>query len=165
MEYLNQMANKQQFQGPSLLLHFLIYLFVAVICSMVIGFFPEAFAGRYYLNTGIEAYSPAILVTAITLGYLLNRKLGHSAALWVWVAGLVWLTCGIYEESRFWHNTLHSNRLSYILDNFFGPTSKFGGEECLGEFLFTTPAAATLGYSSGAVFGLRSYRKTERHVG
>jgi hypothetical protein len=165
MESFNQMVNKQRFQVSSLIWLFLFHLFVAVICSMVIGFFPEAFAGRYYLNTGLEPYSPAILVTAITLGYLLNRKLGHSAAIWVWVAGLVWLTYGIYDESRFWHNTLHSSRLSFILDDFFGPTSKCGGNECLGEFLFTTPAAATLGYSLGAVFGLRSYRKTERHVG
>ena len=159
------MVNKQRFQVSSLLLLFLFHLFVAVICSMVIGFFPEAFAGRYYLNTGIEAYSPVILVTATTLGYLLNRKLGHSAAQWVWVAGLVWLAFGINDESRFWHNSLYSSRLSFILDNFFGSTTKCSGTECLCEFLFTTPAAATLGYSLGAVLGLRSHRKTERHVG
>jgi hypothetical protein len=146
--------------------HFLLGLFlqgaVAILGSMLIGFFPEALISRYYYNSGFEAYSPAILATAIVLGYFVNRRLGHSPALWVWVVGLVWLAYGAYDESKLWYTTGAISRMSFIVDNFFGPTSKCSGSECLGELFSTTPFAATVGYSMGAAFGLRSYRKADK---
>jgi hypothetical protein len=146
-------------------LYFLLGLFlqavVAVLGSMLIGILPEAFTGRYYYNSGLEAYSPAILAVAIILGYLATRKYGHSPAMWVWIIGLAWLAFGVYEESSYWHMGLAPSRLDFIASNFFGSTRRCSDTECLGEFFFTTPFAATVGYSLGAGFGLRSYRKTE----
>jgi hypothetical protein len=145
--------------------YFLLGLFlqgvVAILGSMFIGFLPEVFASRYYYNSGFEAYSPAILATAVILGYLVSRRLGHSPAMWVWTVGLVWLAYGAYEESSYWHQGLAISRLDYIAANFFGPTRRCSPTECLGEFFFTTPFAATVGYSLGAAFGLRYYRKTQ----
>ncbi len=135
---------------------------VAVMGSMLIGFLPEALIGRYYYNSGFEAYSPAIFVTAIMLGYLVARSLGHSPAMWVWIIGLLGLAYGAYSESSQWYKGLAHSRLDYIAANFFGPTSKCSDTECLNELVFTTPFAATVGYSVGAAFGVRSYRKTQR---
>jgi hypothetical protein len=145
--------------------HFLVGLFlqavVAIFGSMFLGFLPEVFASRYYYNSAFEAYSPAILTTAVIFGYFVSRRFGHSPAPWVWTV-LVWLAYGAYEESSYWYNSLAASRLAYIADHFFGPTRKCSSSECLGEFFFTTPFAATVGYSLGAAFGLRSYRKTQQ---
>jgi hypothetical protein len=131
---------------------------------MVIGFLPEAFISRYYYNSGFEAYSPAIFATAIMLGYLVTRLLGHSPAMWVWIVGLVWLAYGAYDGSRQWYMGLAHSRLDYIVANFFGPSSKCSDTECLDELFVTTPFAATVGYSLGAPFGLRSYRNFQRTI-
>jgi hypothetical protein len=137
---------------------------LAVVGSMLIGFLPEAFISRYYYNSGFEAYSPAIFATAIMLGYLVTRslghssaimrKLGHSSAMWVWIVGLVWLVYGAYDESSQWYKGVAHSRLDYIVANFFGPTSKCSETECLNELFFTTPFTATIGYSLGAAIGL-----------
>lgn len=146
--------------------HFLPGLFlqgvVAILGSMFIGFLPELLASRYYYNSGFEAYSPAILATAVILGYLVSRRLGHSPAMWVWIVGLVWLAYGAREQSSYWYKGLATSRVDYIAANFFGSARKCSDTECLGEFFFTTPFAATVGYSLGAAFGLRSYRKTQQ---
>ena len=146
--------------------HFLgglsLQFFLAVVGSMSIGFLPEALISRYYYNSGVEAYSPAISVTAIMLGYLVARKLGHSPATWVWIGGLAWLLYGAYSESSQWNRGAAHSRLDYVVANFFGPTSKCSATECLNELFCTTPFAATVGYSLGAAFGLRSFRKTQR---
>jgi hypothetical protein len=141
---------------------FLLHTVVAVFGSMLIGIGPEAFVSKYYYNTGIEPYSPAILTTALVLGYFVNRKLGNRAAQWVWVSGLLWLLFGAYDESRYWANSFAASRLSYVMDNFFGPTLKCSGSECFCEVLFTTVFSATVGYSAAAAFGLRSHRKRQQ---
>jgi hypothetical protein len=127
---------------------------IAVLGSMLIGIGPEAAIGRYYYNTYIEPYSPAILLVSMVLGYSVNRKMGNRAAQWVWVPGVLWLLIGVYDTSRYpWG----SSRLQYVVDNLFSPATKCGDSECLGEVLFTTVFAATVGYSIAAVVGLRSY--------
>lgn len=138
---------------------FALHTVVAVVGSMLIGFGPEALVSRYYYNTVIEPYSPAILLTALVLGYLVNRILGDRAAQWVWVPGLLWLLFGAYDESKYWANSFALSRLSYVMDNFFGPTLKCSGSECFAEVLFTTVFSATVGYSVAAAFGLRSHQK------
>jgi hypothetical protein len=140
---------------PSLFLHSAVSTFV----SMIIGFLPEAFIGHLYYNTGLEAYSPMILVVAGCLGFWLNQKLGHSAACWVWILGIAWLTYGAHSESAYWFNSGYSSRMRYVMDNFFGGTVACSGSECLGELLFTTPCAASIVYSLAAAGGLKSHRK------
>jgi hypothetical protein len=129
---------------------------VSVLGSIAIGFLPEAFVGRMYYNTGLEAYSPLILVVAGCLGYGLNKRLGHSAARWIWVLGVAWLAYGAFEESTYWYNSGAATRMQYVLDNFFSRTSVCSASECLGEFFFTTPCAVSIVYSAAAAVGLRS---------
>lgn len=122
---------------------------------MLIGVGPEAAISRYYYNTYMEPYSPAILLISLVLGYFVNRKMGSRAAQWVWVPGLLWLLFGIYETGKYpWG----ASRLQYVVDNLFSPTAKCNGSECIGEVLFTTVFSATVGYSIAARFGLRSYK-------
>ena len=162
MEPVDGKSFSQSLRGSHFLLGLFLQAVVAILGSMLIGILPEAFISRYYSDSGFEAYSPAISATAIVIGYLATRKFGHSPAIWVWTIGLAWLAFGAYEESSYWYKGLASSRLDYIAANFFGPTRRCSDTECLGEFFFTTPFAATVGYSLGAVFGLRSYRKTEQ---
>ena len=139
----------------SLFRHFAISTFV----SMIIGFLPEAFIGRLYYNTGLEAYSPMILVVAGCLGFRVNRKLGQSAACWVWILGIAWLAYGAHSETAYWFNSGYSSRMQDVMATFFGGTIACSRSECLGELLFTTPCAASIVYSLAAAWGLKSYRK------
>jgi len=132
-----------------------LHTLIAVLGSMLIGIGPEAALSRYYYNTGLEPYSPAILFVSVVLGYCVNRKMGNRAARWVWVPGLLWLLFGMYDTGKY---AFGSSRLQYVVDNLFGSTTKCSGTECIGEVLFTTVFVATVGYSVAAVFGLRSYK-------
>jgi hypothetical protein len=132
---------------------------VAILGSMLIGFLPEAFIGRSYYNTGLEPYSPMILLVAGCLGYWRNKKLGQSAACWIWIIGVAWLLYGAFEESVYWHNSGYSSRMQYVSNNFFSRTSVCSGSECLGELIFTTPCAVSIVYSVAAAIGLKSHRR------
>ena len=142
----------------------LAHYFVGVLGAMIIGFFPEAFVSRMYYNTGIEPYSPMIAATAFLLGYFVaGRILNGRAATFVWIIGLAWMVFGIYDETRYWSASWspEKTRWGYALANFFGPTVKCSGSECLAELLFTTPFTASITYSIGAY--LRRLRKTSRY--
>src|ERR1700733_8725683 len=139
---------------PSLAIHFLL----AVLGSIAIGFLPEALLGRAYHNTGLEPYSPMILVAAGCLGYRVNKKVGQSSAHWIWVIGIAWLTYGAFEESSYWATTNAPSRMQYVMDNFFGRTAACSASECLEEFLFTTPCAISIVYSIAAAVGLKSHK-------
>src|ERR1700743_3214419 len=132
---------------------------IAVLGSIAIGFLPEALVGRSYYNTGLEPYSPMILVVAACLGYWGNKRAGRSSDCWIWVIGVAWLAFGVVEESSYWATSSSPSRMQYIVNNFFGRTSLCSSGECLDEFLFTTPFAISIVYSVAAVFGLKSYRK------
>jgi hypothetical protein len=136
-----------------------IHFVLAVVGSMAIGFLPEAFVGHLYYNTGLDPYSPMILVAAGCLGYWVNKKVGHASARWIWVIGVIWLAYGASEESAYWATTSAPSRMQYVMDNFFGRTSACSSSECLAEFFFTTPCAVSIVYSIVAVFGLKSYRR------
>jgi len=144
----------------SLLAHY----FVAVAGSLIVGFLPEAFVSPMYYNTGLEPYSPMIAATAIVLGYFAaNRILDGRAATFVWIIGLAWIVFGIYDETKYWSATWSPEKThwAYALANFFGPTVKCSGSECLAELLYTTPFTASVTYSVGAY--LRKWR-TRRSV-
>ena len=139
--------------GPGLFVHYM----VAVVGSFIIGFFPEAILGSS--SSILGSYSPFLLLTAGCLGFLLNRKLGHTAASWIWPFGVAWLVFGAYGDSTYWYNSGSSSRMRYVLDNFFGSGHTCEASECLGVFFFTTPCAMSIIYSVTAAFGLRSFRK------
>jgi hypothetical protein len=79
------------------------HYFIAVVGAMIIGFVPEALLSPLYYNT--------------------------RAARWIWVLGLLWLTFGIFDETKFWSPSWSSekSRTGYAFAQFFGPSSKCGG--------------------------------------
>jgi hypothetical protein len=128
---------------------------------MAIGFLPEASIGHLYYNTGLEPYSPMILVIAGCLGYWVNKIVGHASARWIWISGIAWLAYGALDESTYWYNSPgYTSRMQFVIDDFFGRTSTCSSGECLAEFFFTTPCAISIVYSVTAVFGLRAYKRS-----
>jgi hypothetical protein len=130
-----------------------IHFLVAVLGGMFIGFLPEALVGRFYYNTGLGPYSPAIACSALLLGYFIAyRVLGGRSASWAWLAGVLWLLVGIWDITRFWSASWspEKTRWGYMLANLFGPSLKCSGTECLYELFYTTPFAASVMYSIGA---------------
>lgn len=126
---------------------------VAAAGGMFVGFLPEALISQLYYNTGIEAYSPIIAISAFLLGYFVSfRILSLRAATWTWVLGLVWLAVGVRGLSSGWGASWSPEKtpLGYVLANLFGPTLKCSGSDCLYEIVFTTPFAASITYSIGA---------------
>ena len=129
---------------------------------MVIGFIPEGILSRLYHNTGLEPFAPAIAVTALLLGYFFSHRVFHGcAARWTWSIGVLWLAFGIFDESKFWSASWSPEKTywQYALANFFGPSSKCGGSECLAEVLFTMPFVASVMYSVGAYLRARREEK------
>jgi hypothetical protein len=150
-------------QGLNFWRAFLLHTLVATVGSFAIGFFPEVGVGGFYHDTRLEPYSPAIFAVAIFLGFVINIKIGQKAALLAWVIPATWLVCGMYDESKYWYNDPTAvSRWQYISDNFFGPTVKCSGSECLAELFYTTPCAASIAYSIGSALGYVVYRRKEK---
>lgn len=144
--------------------HLTLHFLLATGGGMLIGFCPEALIGKLYYNTGIEAYSPAIALTAFLLGYLVSfRLLSPRTATWTWVVGALWLLVGIQELTIGWNASWspERSRWSYAVANLFGSTLRCSGSECLDELLFTTPFAASVMYSIGAYLRERRLKSAE----
>ena len=157
-------VNKMLAVWPVLLaLHFVL----AAVGGMLIGFFPEALIGKLYYNTGIEAYSPAIAVSALLLGYFVSyRVLSSRAAMWTWVVGALWLLFGIQEIAIGWNANWSPERTrwAYAFANLFGSSVRCSGSECLDELLFTTPFAASVTYSIGVYLRERHLKRPELQI-
>lgn len=70
-----------------------VHFVVAVGAGMLIGWGPELLFDRYYLNTGVQAFSPAIAFTALVLAFVVGPKIkGGRGATFVWAPTLV--RCG-----------------------------------------------------------------------
>ena len=139
--------------------------FVGVGGSFVIGSLLDAWFGRFYHNTGLEPYSPAIAVTAFALGYFLSsRVLSGRAAEFVWILGLLWMSLGIYGTLEYWSPNWspEKTRWSYVLANLFSPTTKCSDTDCFSELLFTTPLMASVAYSIGAYMRAHGQRGERR---
>jgi hypothetical protein len=131
-----------------LVAHFL----VAVAGSVFVGFVPEYFLSRFYYNTGIEAYSPAIAVSAFLVGYYVSFRLKNMRnAAWTWVVGILWLTFGAIRLTSSWGpSSSGMSAWAYVAANLFGPARGCGPPECFYEIIFTTPCTASVMYSVGA---------------
>ena len=135
---------------------------VAVGGAMIIGLLPEAYLSRFYYNTDLNPYSPAIALAALVLGYLVSVRIRKGqAATFVWVVGLLWLAFGMYDSTRNWSASWspEKTRWAYIVANFLGPTYACSGSECLNELFFTTPFTASIAYSIGAYIRRRQGRR------
>ena len=60
---------------------------VGVGISVLVGFLPEVFLSRYYVDTRLEAFAPAIAITGLVLGLVLVPDLG-TAKEQVWLGFL-----------------------------------------------------------------------------
>jgi len=155
---MNLMSDKIWTYPLRLVAHY----FVAVFGGMIVGFFPELWLGHLYRYTPIEPFTPAIAFTALLLGYFLSYRLDrvHLAG-WTWILGLVWLLYGAHELTSSWSASWSNDRsaLDYARRELFGLQRFCGDTECLYQFVFTTPFAASLMYSVGGF--LKSLREAQ----
>jgi hypothetical protein len=126
---------------------------LGVGASVIIGFVPEAWLARFYVDTVIEPFGPVTAATAFILGLAFSGHLKNGqGASFAWVFGLIWLGVGFHNVRGAW-NPQWSNSPSswdYAIANLFGPTSACQNSECLNEFLVTMPFTASVTYSIGA---------------
>jgi hypothetical protein len=144
----------------SLIAHY----FIAVVGAMIIGFVPEALLSPLYYDTRLEPFAPAIAFTALLLGYFVSYRVFRAhAARWIWVLGLLWLTFGMFDETKFWSPSWSSekSRAGYALAQFFGPSSKSGASEGLLEVFYTMPFVASVMYSVGSYVRKRKAHQIE----
>lgn len=117
--------------------------FVAVVGSMLIGFFLP----------------PAVAFVAFLLGGFVSTRIRNGqAATFVWAVGALWLSYGMYDSMSGWNASWspEKTRWSYMLAQLFGQCSD---TECLGELFVTTPFAASVTYSIGAYIAKRQAKR------
>jgi len=131
---------------------------IAVTGGFILGIVPEISLERASEGVGLgnfaPAYSPVFPIIGFLLGYFISSRVpGGKVATWTWAIGLAWLIFGMYwEDIRFWNASWSpdSTRLGSALGNFFGPTRRCGGTECLAEVVYTIPFIASVMYSIGS---------------
>ena len=130
-------------------------LISALAGGLLLGAFPYRTAGNvlFWLLTLAIGYS---------LGLFVNRDLRRVVPCFVWVCGLTWLALGINSSVRGydprWYQgcTATQNAVNAF---FVAESSKCGGgESTLYSVLFTMPALTSIGYSIGALIGLKKKR-------
>ena len=168
---------KALYRLPGAILFLTIHLPLALFASPIIGTVCIAFVGyRFPEFLGIRSevgqrllgdipYSPIIWGSGIMLGFLVNRKTRSTSACWVGVVGILLLVLSIgyfhkgYESSVYAKTQTNNSYWTYTNNQLFTlDLRKCGGGECLGELFFTTPVVSSIGYSIGALLGLRLAR-------
>ncbi len=135
-----KLSKSEKFNSVKYTLMFaFLYWAAATGTTFAIGFLPEAFLSRYYINTGIEPFAPVIAAIGLALGIAFSGR----GARWTWLFGLLWLSIGIYEIRG-------SGSWAHAMETLFAPTSACSDSECLGELLFTMPSVASVAFSVGA---------------
>jgi len=131
------------------------HLLCATIGSVIGAFFVDALLTPIFREPTV----PAALICGGVLGYLVNKRLVHLSASFVWVPPAIWLLRGILEAVNSFSPTwARTNLSSYIWNDFFGPNCQ--GSECLNELVFTAPFAGAVAYSISACFAWLQARNT-----
>jgi hypothetical protein len=117
-----------------------IYWLAATVTSFTVGFLPEVFLSRFYANTGIEPFAPAIGATGFALGIAFSGR----GARWTWIFSLLWLVFGLFTVRG-------GGSWTQAMGNPFGLAPSCGDSGCLGELLFTIPCVASAAFSAGAL--------------
>jgi len=126
----------------------------AAIASMVIGWFVLAVIGVFSQRIAELGFVLVFCVSSAAAGYKLNKRYGHSAALWVWIPFLVLFSVGASELLHTWNpNWSNQSRLSYATSNLF--TNDCGATECLYAAICTVPLFGSVSYALGAWLGER----------
>lgn len=135
--------------------HFVLHTFVGVIGYLFTVLLMEGLSGDLW-------YSPAIWLPCLLIGFFMNRKLHHRAAVLVWLGGLLWFmfTTGYISHTGFhWVSwTKYREQIQFPLRN-----SDCAGNECLNYVFGTLPLLNSVSYSIGAALGL--LRKADRSEG
>jgi hypothetical protein len=146
---------------------FLLHASVAMVISPIVVFveglsavilFNNSHGINSVLNAG-GAANPALWGPGLILGLLVNRFALKSTACWVWLAGMVWMACGLFA-SLYTHHARFAGVCSpfdSIRYGFFSYPS-YGWAYCGDHenlMLFTVPTFNSIAYSLGAWVALR----------
>jgi hypothetical protein len=145
---------------------FLLHALVAMVISPIVVFVVILSAVIIFNNSpGITSAlgaggvaSPVLSGPGLILGLLVNRFALKSTACWVWLAGMVWIACGIFAWLHGYHARFSGicSPLDSIKGGFFSLASNYaycgGGENV---FRFTVPTFSSIAYSLGAWVALR----------
>lgn len=141
----------------SFLLHATVAIVISPIGAMVVVLgavilFNNSPEIHELLNAG-GAANPLLWGPGLMLGLLVNRFTLKSAACWVWLAGMVWMGCGIFAAlfSYRAHFAGICSPLDSIINGFFFsvPKQPYCGDHA-NLMLFTVPTLNTTAYSLGA---------------
>ena len=135
---------------------FIVHSLLAVPVAMFVGFLPEALAGRLYVNTPLEPFTPMIALSAVCLAVFSSRWVASKVARWVWILPLLWFFYNGWDLMRSWSPAWDSSssRWTYALKELL--SSHCGSSECLYELFATTPLAASAAYAITYFFVMKS---------
>jgi hypothetical protein len=146
---------------------FLLHASVAMVISPIVAWvgvlgaviiFNHSHGMNSVLNAG-GAANPLLWWPGLILGLLVNRFALKSIACWVWLAGMVWIACGVFASLYTYHarfagicSPLDSIRNGFFSHGFYGST--YCGDHA-NLMLFTVPTFNSIAYSLGAWVALR----------
>jgi hypothetical protein len=143
---------------------FLLHASVAMVISPIVvfveilsavGLFNNSHGINSVLNAG-GAANPVLWGPGLILGLLVNRFALKSTACWVWLAGMVWMACGLFASLYTYHARFAGicSSLDSIWDGFFSYGSSYCGDH-QNLMLFTVPTFNSIAYSLGSWVALR----------
>jgi len=130
-----------------------IVVFVVALSAVI--FFNNSQGINSVLNAG-GAANPLLWGPGLILGLLVNLFVPNRTACWVWMAGIVWIACGVFASLSIYHARFAGicSPLDSIINGFFSYGSSYCGDH---ENLtrFTVPTFSSIAYSLGAWVALR----------
>lgn len=152
---------KKSPDGHSTLVSFLLHASAAMIFSPLVVFAAILTAALLFRNSSIinsvlnagGVLNPLLWGPGLIFGILLNRFVLRRTACWVWVAGMVWMACGICAALYSYHGRFAGicSPVDSITNGFFFsvPKQPYCGDHG-NLMLFTLPTLSAIAYSLGA---------------
>jgi len=142
-----------------------IVMSVVVLSAVII--FNKSRGLNSVLNAG-GAANPLLWGPGLILGLLVNRFAPNSTACWVWLAGIVWIACGLFASLYNYHARFAGicSPLDSIRYGFFSYGS-YGSSYCGDHgnlMLFTVPTFDSVTYSIGAWVSTAVRRIKRQHA-
>jgi len=138
---------------------------LAVPIPMIVGFFPEGLAEKYYSNTYLQPIAPAMSLCAAILGYVIYKFWPKREAKYIWMIFVGFFLWAI-ASALIWPEpyTLEPNRWIAVFHQYFGAGPQCSSSECLYEFFCTMPTACAIAYSLGAYLQSKTGRSPKAKV-
>jgi len=132
---------------------------VLATLAMVIGFVCDMVLDRFYYGAPFRQLALFSILAAGIAGYWITRLRQRTAAVFVWIAGLVLFLCTAISLAKMWNAAGDPGpRMQYVWESLFGPGCT--SQECV----YTIPTDAFLGsiaYSIAAKLALLRLPKTK----